>query len=255
MLATKATSVDFVEYFNKKWNQDPFNSNNLYFALHVQSIINRWLTFVARLQLFSQFYIHHVPEIKDMGLIAKLLVLYYGDKMIAQRPNTLYVRLLYDNLFKLFKHLNDESNLPTYSDMYEKKSVLALLLNQTDNFVRESQESKQYLDKYKKMLLDYFLKRLDFNVSNVHDFKNLIGCVSLMTRTLGQKYSFKIDTQEQKIKFMSKLNTPSFSTMLEKKFNDKHQFKNGIAKEHSIRIGEFCNFHCEFIIYLLNNYI
>ena len=228
-----ATSVDFVEDFNKKWNQDPFNSNNLYFALHVQSIINRWLTFVARLQLYSQFYMPYLPEIKQTGLMAKLLVLYYGDKMIAQRPNTLYVRLLYDNLFKLFKHLNDDSNVPTYSDSYEKKSVLALLLSQTDNFVRESQESKKYLDKHKKILLDYFLKRLDFSVSNVHDFKNFVGCVSLMTRTLSQKYSFKIDTQEQKFKSASKL-----KTMLdEKRFNDMYQSKNGIDREHSIRTG------------------
>ena len=208
---------EFVKEFNYKWHFQPFDSNGFYYALQLHKQISHTLTLNARNDFYANIYTNYISEITNMGFITKLLVQYYEDKFPLSRVNKNYNRLLFDNVFKLFDHVTAPGET-TFSDSYEKKSIIKLLLSQTTNFEKESIESKIYLDKYKSNVLAYFLKNMD-DVQKIPDFNNSIGTIGYLLRSLLLVHTHKLESQEMVIDELLKRSLPSFNVLQEKNSN------------------------------------
>jgi hypothetical protein len=124
------------------------------------------------------------------------------------RPNNNYMRLLYENIFKMFKNVSNDQE-PSYCDMYEKSKVIRLLLDQTTNFEKESVESKNYLNQYKQDLIAYFVYRAN-HASKVQEYNGAISCLSRLIKSLTHNYTLKIPNQEFMLEEFFKRHLASF---------------------------------------------
>ena len=210
-------------------------------GLHVHYKIEHMLTCFSRVHLFINVYMKYMHQINQIGLTSKLLALYFNDKFVSNRANQNYVRFLYDNLFKLLENVSDEQNI-TYSDTYEKKAIILLLLIQTSHFERESIESSNYLTKYKISLLEYFLNRLDGNVDKVFDFINAFGCISALLRSLKKSNSFRIDSQERILDDLLKSHLSSFNSRANENLDSKNLIFEKEAENELLTMFKSLNF-------------
>jgi len=108
----------------------------------------------------------------------------------------------------MLKHVSSDQE-PSYSDMYEKTKVIRLLLKETTNFEKESVESKNYLNQYKKDLMGYFVYRAN-HASKVQDYNAAIGCLSRLIQSLTTNYTLKILNQETVLQDFLQRNPASF---------------------------------------------